>query len=104
MTTMEGSTIGSLVQLRFWQHIQNGTLTVLPDLGGESLGIPIKRVFTSVVGCVELAAVERRAKSAARAHELDDARFTLLLIGWSILSWAIALRIGLHVARWVIGS
>ena len=61
-------------------------------------------VFTSVVGCVELAAVERRAKSAARPHELDDARFTLLLIGWSILSWAIALRIGLHVARWVIGS
>lgn len=43
---MRDSTIGSLVQLRFWQHIQNGILTVLPDVGGESLGMPIRRVFT----------------------------------------------------------
>ena len=43
---MKDTTIGSLVQLRFWQHIQNGTLTVMPDLGGESLGHPIHRVFT----------------------------------------------------------
>jgi dTDP-4-dehydrorhamnose 3,5-epimerase-like enzyme len=43
---MKDSSIGSLVQLRFWQHIQNGTLTVMPDLGGESLGMPIHRIFT----------------------------------------------------------
>ncbi len=43
---MKETSIGSLVQLRFWQHIQNGTLTVMPDVGGESLGMPIRRVFT----------------------------------------------------------
>ncbi|HRF78787.1 MAG TPA: FdtA/QdtA family cupin domain-containing protein [Flavobacteriales bacterium] len=43
---MKESSIGSLVQLRFWQHIQNGILTVLPDVGGESLGMQIRRVFT----------------------------------------------------------
>jgi hypothetical protein len=55
-------------------------------------------VFTSVVGCAELGAVERRASGLN-----DDPRFTLLLMGWMILSWAIALRIGVHVARWVMG-
>lgn len=43
---MKETSIGSLVQLRFWQHIQNGTLTVMPDIGGESLGMAIRRVFT----------------------------------------------------------
>ncbi|MFV8755317.1 hypothetical protein ACNOYE_32605 [Nannocystaceae bacterium ST9] len=58
-------------------------------------------VFTSVVGCVELSAVERRA--TPRPRFADDPRFTALLIGWVILSWLIALRIGVHVARWVMG-
>lgn len=68
----------------------------IPALVGALLAVG---VFTTVVGCVELSAVERRAKQ--RSSSLDDPRFSLLLLGWAILSWAIALRIGVHVAQWV---
>lgn len=43
---MKDSDISSIVQLRFWQHIQGGTLTVMPALGGEDVGINIRRVFS----------------------------------------------------------
>lgn len=43
---MKDSDISSIVQLSFWQHIQGGTLTVMPALGGEDVGINIRRVFT----------------------------------------------------------
>jgi hypothetical protein len=58
-------------------------------------------VFTTVVGCVELVAAERRAIPVFGG--VDDPRFMLLLVGWAILGWLIALRIGLHVAQWVMG-
>jgi hypothetical protein len=60
-------------------------------------------VFTTVVACVELTRVEQRAMVMLHGHGMEEPRFTLLLIGWSILSWAIALRIGAHVAGWVMG-
>lgn len=43
---MKDSDISSIVQLRFRQHIQDGTLTVIPALGGEDVGFNIRRVFT----------------------------------------------------------
>ncbi len=61
-------------------------------------------VFTTVVGCVELSAAERRAaRRTPGLHSGEDVRFTLLLIGWVISSWAIAGRLGVHVATWVMG-
>ena len=53
-------------------------------------------VFTSVTACVELSAAERRAGDVAGF-------FPLLLIGWLVLSWMIALRVGVDVSGWVLG-
>lgn len=57
-------------------------------------------VFTNVVGCRELARVESLARGD-RSGILEP-RFALTLVGWTILSWAIALRIAVHVGRWVV--
>lgn len=58
-------------------------------------------VFTNVVANRELARVEQLARGHADG-ELEP-RFTLLLLGWTLLGWAIALRLVLHVGRWVLG-
>lgn len=63
-------------------------------------------VFTNVVANRELARVEQHARRgrghASLERELEP-RFTLLLLGWTLLGWAIALRLALHVGRWVLG-
>ena len=54
-------------------------------------------VFTSATASVELHAAEQRASARVAPA------FTLLLVGWIVLSWLVALRIGVDVAGWVIG-
>lgn len=79
-------------------------------------------VFTSATACVELTAAERASlvvapsfnpnSAASRpAHSASgpagrsdlDLRFTLLLLGWLLLGWMIALRVGVDVGAWVLG-
>lgn len=63
-------------------------------------------VFTNVVANRELARVEqyaRRGRGHAHVDRELEPRFTLLLLGWTLLGWAIALRLALHVGRWVLG-
>jgi hypothetical protein len=54
-------------------------------------------VFTSATACVELTTAERAA-----GHDVEP-RFTLLLLGWLLLGWMIALRVGVDVGAWVLG-
>lgn len=81
-------------------------------------------VFTSATACVELTRAERAAglapapsfnpsSAASRparsasgpADRSDlDLRFTLLLVGWVLLGWMIALRVGVDVGAWVLGQ
>jgi hypothetical protein len=64
-------------------------------------------VFMSATASVELQAAEARASERV-APEFDRATpspaFTLLVLGWLVLSWLVALRVGVDVAGWVIGS
>lgn len=63
-------------------------------------------VFTNVVANRELARVEQHARRGLGHAHVDrelEPRFTLLLLGWTLLGWAIALRLALHVGRWVLG-
>ncbi len=58
-------------------------------------------VFTSATACVQLQRVEADAR---REQSLvSDPKFTLLVTGWLILSWIIALRVGVNVGTWVLG-
>lgn len=54
-------------------------------------------VFTSATACVELTRAEREAGLVVAPS------FTLLLIGWLLLGWMIALRVGVDVGAWVLG-
>lgn len=54
-------------------------------------------VFTCATACVELTAAERSAGHAVAPS------FTLLLLGWLVLGWMIALRVGVDVGAWVLG-
>lgn len=58
-------------------------------------------VFTSATACVELTRAERAAGPAGRSDV--DPRFTLLLLGWLLLGWMIAVRVGVDVGAWVLG-
>jgi hypothetical protein len=53
-------------------------------------------VFTSATACVELTRAERAAGHGVRPG------FTLLLLGWLLLGWMIALRVGVDVGAWVL--
>jgi hypothetical protein len=53
-------------------------------------------VFTSATACVELTRAERAAGHGVRPL------FTLLLLGWLLLGWMIALRVGVDVGAWVL--
>lgn len=55
-------------------------------------------VFTSATAYVELTAAERAA-----GHRVAP-RFTLLLLGWLLLGWMIALRVGVDVGAWVLDA
>lgn len=54
-------------------------------------------VFTSATACVELSAAER-----GDGRDVSPG-FTLLLVGWLLLGWMIALRVGVDVGAWVLG-
>jgi hypothetical protein len=62
-------------------------------------------VFTSATACVELTAAERAAGHAGGTRQPSGVApsFTLLLMGWLLLGWMIALRVGVDVGAWVLG-
>jgi hypothetical protein len=66
-------------------------------------------VFTSATACVELSAAERAAGHAGGTRQTLAVpsriapSFTLLLMGWLLLGWLIALRVGVDVGAWVVG-
>ncbi|MCA9701653.1 MAG: hypothetical protein KC431_29300 [Myxococcales bacterium] len=72
-----------------------GTLMVVLSLGAVG-------VFTTATAWAELERAELAA-SPSQVRRSVAPRFTLLLLGWVGLGWVIALRVGVDVARWVVG-